>query len=55
MVGKKVTAFDVVLVILMVLLSCVFLYPLLNMLALSFCDAQTLKAAPVRWNRIRRF
>ena len=37
MVGKKVTAFDVVLVILMVLLSCVFLYPLLNMLALSFC------------------
>ena len=47
MVGKKVTAFDVVLVILMVLLSCVFLYPLLNMLALSFCDAQTLKASPV--------
>ena len=47
MVGKKVTAFDAVLVILMVLLSCVFLYPLLNMLALSFCDAQTLNASPV--------
>ena len=36
MVGKKVTAFDVVLVVIMVLLSAMFLYPLLNMLALSF-------------------
>lgn len=47
MVGKKVTAFDVVLVIIMVLLSAMFLYPLLNMLALSFSDSQELKSLPV--------
>lgn len=47
MVGKKVTAFDVVLVIIMVLLSAIFLYPLLNMLALSFSDSQVLKSYPV--------
>ncbi len=47
MVGKKVTAFDVVLVIIMVLLSAIFLYPLLNMLALSFSDSQELKSLPV--------
>ncbi len=47
MVGKKVTAFDVVLVVLMVLLSAMFLYPLLNMLALSFSDSQELKSLPV--------
>lgn len=43
----KTTAFDVFLVILMILLSCAFLYPLLNMLALSISDAQTLKSSPV--------
>lgn len=43
----KTTAFDVFLVILMVLLSCAFLYPLLNMLALSVSDAQTLKSSPI--------
>ena len=47
MVGKKVTAFDVVLVVIMVLLSAIFLYPLLNMLALSFSDSQALKSLPV--------
>ena len=47
MVGKKVTAFDVVLVVIMVLLSAMFLYPLLNMLALSFSDSQELKSLPV--------
>ena len=47
MVGKKVTAFDVVLVVIMVLLSAIFLYPLLNMLALSFSDSQELKSLPV--------
>ena len=47
MVGKKVTAFDVVLVVIMVLLSAMFLYPLLNMLALSFSDSQALKSLPV--------
>ena len=47
MVGKKVTAFDVVLVVIMVLLSAMFLYPLLNMLALSFSDSQELKSQPV--------
>lgn len=47
MVGKKVTAFDVVLVLIMVLLSAIFLYPLLNMLALSFSDSQELKSLPV--------
>ena len=44
---NKTTAFDVFLVILMILLSCIFLYPLLNMLALSFSEAQTLKSSPV--------
>lgn len=43
----KTTAFDVFLVILMILLSCAFLYPLLNMLALSVSDAQTLKSSPI--------
>ena len=43
----KTTAFDVFLVILMILLSCAFLYPLLNMLALSVSDAQELKSAPI--------
>ena len=43
----KTTAFDVFLVILMMLLSCAFLYPLLNMLALSVSDAQTLKSSPI--------
>ena len=43
----KTTAFDVFLVILMILLSCAFLYPLLNMLALSISDAQTLKSSPI--------
>ena len=43
----KTTAFDVFLVILMLLLSCAFLYPLLNMLALSVSDAQTLKSSPI--------
>lgn len=43
----KTTAFDVFLVILMLLLSCAFLYPLLNMLALSISDAQTLKSSPI--------
>ena len=43
----KTTAFDVFLVILMILLSCAFLYPLLNMLALSVRDAQTLKSSPI--------
>lgn len=47
MVTKKVTAFDVVLVILMILLSAIFIYPLLNMLALSFSDSQDLKSLPV--------
>lgn len=47
MAAKKTTAFDVVLVIIMVLLSCIFLYPLLNMLALSFSDSQELKSLPV--------
>ena len=47
MVGKKVTTFDVVLVVIMVLLSAMFLYPLLNMLALSFSDSQELKSLPV--------
>ena len=47
MVGKNVTAFDVVLVVIMVLLSAIFLYPLLNMLALSFSDSQELKSLPV--------
>ena len=47
MVGKKVTAFDLVLVVIMVLLSAIFLYPLLNMLALSFSDSQELKSLPV--------
>ena len=41
MVTKKVTAFDVVLVILMILLSAIFIYPLLNMLALSFSDCRS--------------
>ena len=43
----KTTAFDVFLVILMILLSCAFLYPLLNMLELSVSDAQTLKSSPI--------
>ena len=43
----KTTAFDVFLVILMILLSCAFLYPLLNMLAPSVSDAQTLKSSPI--------
>ena len=43
----KTTAFDVFLVILMILLSCAFLYPLLNMLALSVSEAQTLKSSPI--------
>ena len=43
----KTTAFDVFLVILMILLSCAFLYPLLNMMALSGSDAQTLKSSPI--------
>ena len=47
MVTKKVTAFDVVLVILMILLSAIFIYPLLNMLALSFSNSQELKSLPV--------
>lgn len=47
MAAKKTTAFDVVLVVIMVLLSCIFLYPLLNMLALSFSDSQELKSLPV--------
>ena len=47
MVTKKVTAFDVVLVILMILISAIFIYPLLNMLALSFSDSQELKSLPV--------
>ena len=47
MVTKKVTAVDVVLVILMILLSAIFIYPLLNMLALSFSDSQELKSLPV--------
>jgi len=47
MVTKKVTAFDVVLVIIMVLLSAIFIYPLLNMLALSFSNSQELKSLPV--------
>lgn len=33
-VRSKVTPFDAFLVALMVLLSCIFIYPLLNMLAL---------------------
>ena len=36
-----------VLVVIMVLLSAMFLYPLLNMLALSFSDSQALKSLPV--------
>lgn len=47
MAAKKTTAFDVVLVIIMLILSCIFLYPLLNMLALSFSDSQELKSLPV--------
>ena len=46
-VRKKVTPFDAFLVALMVLLSCIFIYPLLNMLALSFSNSQELKSSPV--------
>ena len=46
-VRSKVTPFDAFLVALMVLLSCIFIYPLLNMLALSFSNSQDLKSSPV--------
>ena len=46
-VRSKVTPFDAFLVALMVLLSCIFIYPLLNMLALSFSNSQELKSSPV--------
>ena len=46
-VRKKVTPFDAFLVALMVLMSCIFIYPLLNMLALSFSNSQELKSSPV--------
>ena len=46
-VRKKVTPFDAFLVALMVVLSCIFIYPLLNMLALSFSNSQDLKSLPV--------
>ena len=46
-VRRKVTPFDAFLVALMVLLSCIFIYPLLNMLALSFSNSQELKSSPV--------
>ncbi|MGI6172273.1 MAG: carbohydrate ABC transporter permease [Christensenellales bacterium] len=46
-VRKKVSGFDIFLVILMLLLSFCFLYPLVNMLALSFSDGVILKASPV--------
>lgn len=47
MVQKKVTLFDIVLVVILVLMSCAFLYPLLNMVALSFSDSTVLKSQPV--------
>ncbi len=46
-VQKKVTAFDVVLVILLVLLSASFLYPLLMTLATSLSDAKVLLSHPI--------
>ena len=46
-VRKKVTPFNAFLVALMVVLSCIFIYPLLNMLALSFSNSQDLKSLPV--------
>lgn len=47
MVSKKITAFDVILVLVMIIASCCFLYPLVNMLALSISDAQMLKSSAV--------
>ena len=46
-VRRKITPFDAFLVALMVLMSCIFIYPLLNMLALSFSNSQDLKSSPV--------
>ena len=46
-VQKKITVFDAVLFIAFVLLSATFVYPLLNMLAMSFSDASVLKSSPV--------
>lgn len=46
-VRRKITPFDAFLVALMVLMSCIFIYPLLNMLALSFSNSQELKSSPV--------
>ncbi|MGI6634725.1 MAG: carbohydrate ABC transporter permease [Christensenellales bacterium] len=47
MVQKRVTVFDITLVVLLVLMSCAFIYPLLNMVALSFSDSTVLKSQPV--------
>lgn len=47
MVQKKVTAFDVFLVVFFTLLSALFLYPILSTFALSFSDSRVLMAQPV--------
>lgn len=47
MVRKRYSMFDIGLVALMVLLSAVFLYPLLSTLAISFSDSKVLLASPV--------
>ncbi len=47
MVEKRVTIFDVVVVTIMLLMSCAFLYPLLNMVALSISNNQVLLSYPV--------
>lgn len=47
MVRKKVTAFDIVLVILLIILSMTFLYPLLSTLAMSLSDSKVLLSDPV--------
>lgn len=46
-VQKKVTGFDVFLVVLMTVLSAMFIYPLLNTLAISLSDATVLLSYPV--------
>ncbi len=47
MVRKKVSAFDVFLVVLLTIMSIIFLYPLVNMFALSLSDSVVLKSSPV--------
>ncbi len=47
MVRKKVTAFDIVLVFLLIILSMTFLYPLLSTLAMSLSDSKVLLSDPV--------